>query len=797
MKKSPSFILSLFFTFLLPLLGYGQNNCEGSFTEYFLNSNNIRASFFARGNKFTNGSTSGFLVPYPSPQRLSTIFASSPWIGGYDDAGNLKLAAETYPGYVFKDFSVGPLSFIGVPIDSICGKFDHAWTVYYEDIKMHMLDFYQDFKIDDTIASVFLWPGRGNKYFEKYYGFKLPNDTQGLAPFSDANGNNIYDPENGDYPDPMPHSTNSPIPDQMLWMVFNDVDTNQISGHRPLRFEIHLTAYAFHCQDNEVLNNTIFNSYKIIDRAVSPLDSVFFGMWTDYDLGCSTDDAIGSDSTRNTEFVYNADDEDGDVGLDCTSGADTYAEEPPVQSMTYLSHPMHSFITASPETDTPIEYYRQLNGEWPDGTPVTPEGSGYNPGSGLSPVKFLFSGDPRDTADWTSVKNFPDGGDLRTVSSVYLGRMDPGAVREVITAYMFHYDSAANHLEQITRMNENIDSLIKFLSFQGFACTPFPICDDNDCVWPGDFDNNGIADHRDYLMWGVLNGLTGPERNGLISWRGHYAEDWSNDLQGINAKHGDGDGNGEVNLNDVNINTENFLLKNKNYVDEATYTPGTDIILVANPTIDDQGRIRNFSVRAGHDLQNILGITFEVEYDTSQFRSFIPFQSWPEDTYDLIYRPQYDPSKFIPASYVQTNNTGISIDSNFTFLRMPGSGFSVKPGLPIPDSTVIRLRNLKGIDPEGNDLDLGSIPIVIYRNTTTGISKINEESISIYPNPARSLLYAEVQHEVTGRIINVNGQIIKTCTIVPDAPIDITGLSPGVYFLKMDSIAGAFRFLVY
>lgn len=53
----------------------------------------------------------------------------------------------------------------------------------------------------------------------------------------------------------------------------------------------------------------------------------------------------------------------------------------------------------------------------------------------------------------------------------------------------------------------------------------------DDCVWPGDFDKNGIVDHRDYLMWGVFNSHTGAARDGQISWRGHTGEDWSDTFQ--------------------------------------------------------------------------------------------------------------------------------------------------------------------------------------------------------------------------------------------------------------------------
>ena len=74
---------NLLFTFLLlPIFINAQQNCRGSFTEYYLNSNNIRASFFPRGNKFTDGEQGGFLAPYPSQERLS--FQNDLQIGSED-----------------------------------------------------------------------------------------------------------------------------------------------------------------------------------------------------------------------------------------------------------------------------------------------------------------------------------------------------------------------------------------------------------------------------------------------------------------------------------------------------------------------------------------------------------------------------------------------------------------------------------------------------------------------------------------------------------------------------------------
>ncbi len=800
MKKLNISLYLLCLTSIFPFISSGQENCEGSFTEYLLNSNNIRASFFPRGNKFTSGNGPGFLVPYPLPQKVSTIFASAPWIGGFDDAGNPRGGYETHPNNNSRDFSVGPLTSIGTQFpDTVCGHFDKVWTVFAEDILKHKKDFEEDFILDDTIPAIFGWPAIGNKFFKRFNGFSLPyTGNQGLAPYHDNNQDQIYNPGDGDYPIVYPSSSWPVIPDQIMWMVFNDVVLSDSATERtPARFEFQLTAFAFHCQDNEILNNTVFNSYKIISRSVLSLDSVFFGMWTDYDLGCALDDFVGSDSLRSTEFVYNGDELDGDVGFDCSTGSDTYSGNiPPIQSMTYLSHPMHSFIIYNSNADTPVERYRLLNGNWGDGTPIRPEGDGYDEDPVLNPTRFIYNGDPRDSSSWAATNVFEEGKEVQTVSSVFLGRLDPGSVEIVDLAYTFHNDTTADYLGQMTSMYENIDSLRNIDLFWGEPCTRFPLCLDNDCVWPGDFDKNGIADHRDYLTWAVLNGSTGAERNGLVSWRGHYGEDWNKEIHMINAKYADGDGNGVVELNDIEINNQNFLLTNDAYNEEATYPPGPEIVLTSMPTFDSEGRIRNFKVSTGRVLPDILGVTFEVEFDTSLLRLVTMLPFWPADSNKLTYISGYAPSEYFKVSYVQTDNTGITIDSNITILRALPSSFSLKTGLPIPDSTVIRLRNLKGIDPEGNDLHLGSYELIVYKEGFTGVSNIEKNDLVIYPNPTDGSIFIETDLETDLLIFNMQGQLVrKISKIEIHHPVDLSSLLPGIYLLEETQTGKTFKLI--
>jgi hypothetical protein len=786
--------LFCFFTHVIS----AQENCQGSFTEYYLNSNNIRASFFPRGNKFTDGNNGAFLAPYPSGGKLSTIFASSPWLGGYDDAGNLRLVAETYPTQVSVDFSVGPLNYIGLPHDSICANFDRAWSVNFEDILLHQADFISDGKIDDTIPSIFGWPALGNTNFEKYSGFALPEDhsPQGWAEFEDLNFNNQYEPESGEYPTVRLNGYEF-VPDQILWMVFNDVDPGDTIAPWQMRFEFQLTAFAFHCQDNDVLNNTIFNNYKIINRNVIPLDSIFFGLWTDYDLGCSEDDFMGSDSARHTEFVYNADMVDGDSEGDCTTGDATYGAKPPVQSMTWLSHPMHSFMAFNRMHEIPIDVYRNLNGLWGDGTPMRPHGDGYHQDSSLMTTKFLHHGDPRDTNSWAAVNILDEGLDVRSVSSISLGRLDPGAVAQVLAAYMFHYSPDLGHLEQIAFMQQNIDSIFNMLPKVDQYCSTFLICAQKDCVWPGDFDHNGIADHRDYLMWGVFNGQSGPKRDGLISWRGHPGEDWSEEFVEINAKHGDADGNGIVNEEDIDIHSQNLFLTNRFYTGENQYPIGSDILVTAEPFIDAQGSVKRLNVKTNRPVENLLGLTFEIEFDTSLFE-ISRLNSYQGDTTRLYFDEEFNPNVFKKFAFTKRNHLPVSMDSaSYFFIPFSFNGLRLKSGLPIPDSTILRLRNLKAIDPDGNDLLLGSEPLVVYRDGFVGIEYPTSPKTSVYPNPTDGFIHIEIEKETEAQLYSIQGHLLKVFTVSDlKGPVDVSDLPPGIYILRISASGETLKLVI-
>jgi len=70
--------------------------------------------------------------------------------------------------------------------------------------------------------------------------------------------------------------------------------------------------------------------------------------------------------------------------------------------------------------------------------------------------------------------------------------------------------------------------------------------------------------------------------------------------------------------------------------------------------------------------------------------------------------------------------------------------------------------------------------------------------ISIYPNPVKGILYYScITNEQTLKlsVMDLNGNVIIQRTISNEkGQLDVSGLSPGIYFLQITSVAGVLNY---
>jgi hypothetical protein len=284
----------------------------------YLNINNVNARFSASGSHFYCDSAQ---YEVPKGSGKATIFVNALWIGGKDSLNQLHLAAERFrqgsgwPAGTRPDFYAGPV------MDSIHYSiyqdtvWNYVWNLKKTDIDYHRAHCWEAGYT--PIHDILTWPGNGDVSL---------GQAQKLAPFSDRNGDGIYDPFDGDYPEIRG--------DQALFFIFNDDRGSHLeTGGLKLGVEIHGMAYAFDMPDDSAFKNTVFLNYKLYNRSKNTYDSTLLGIFTDIDLGYANDDYVLCDVERNMFIGYNG------TPVDGTGQSNAYGDSPPAQAVTILGGP--------------------------------------------------------------------------------------------------------------------------------------------------------------------------------------------------------------------------------------------------------------------------------------------------------------------------------------------------------------------------------------------------------------------------------------------------------------------------
>ena len=790
MKKTFLFLSLLLYVYF-PIFA---QDCESPSAQEWINGNNIRAVVSNIGNNFTTASGSaGFLVPFSGEGSPSSIFTQSIWIGGLDPGGNLKLAGQTFEFTEGEtDYYPGPLLNDGDSDLMTCSDWDKVWKVTRFQIEHHQADFADNGIIDQPIAAIMAWPGLDNPHFLQYNGFSFPDVTYGFAPFFDLNGDARYNPLDGDYPY-VPQSTI--LPEEITYTVFNDAGGLHLESMGvPIQIEIHQVNWAFYCSDEEVLNNTLFTSNRFIFKGVEAINDTYVGIWTDFDIGCSEDDYFGSIPQLNTIYAYNADTLDGVLPGSCSGFGIPYDSFPPAQGLTVLNQTLDGTLITNNFPEAPLgasdpnnalEFYELLQGNWKDGSPLTYGGNGYQTGMDTN---FIFPDLPTDSSGWSMLTAGLAGRDLRGIARVKIGDLLPGRVFSIDMAHVWVREDSLDYLGNVTALYEKIPDIQSFYDNQ-FAdiCNQEEFCEE-DCVWPGDTNADGIANHCDLLPIGFALDSVGPTRDGLLNWSPKSAENWLiSSLVNFDQKHVDCDGSGFISENDLNVLNLNYGQTRPGYIPTPdVYIEGPELYMrtTANSDTLDPGA-STFLIGEKIDGLDLRAVAFTLEFDTSflRFGLFITNLAGGLE----IHFPE-DPAgahQFEVALVGETPLDSIS--------RLFGSNVRIRSDLVLPlavDSTVIRIKNIKGYDAQGNLLNIGSTDYTLWvRDETVNTEEQFLKRVEVYPNPSSGRLQLDIPEGGVDQVVvtSIEGKQMMTITNLNPGTLsfDWTAFPSGLYFITL------------
>ena len=301
------------------------------------------------------------------------------------------------------------------------------------------------------------------------------------APYNDVNKNGTYEPD-VDIP-------GIPGAAQTLFTEYTDALSAANYGSAPIGLKISETywAYAY----TGALGNVIYKKVDIIytgtpkSSANSTIDSMYIVQWADPDVGTSSDDFAGCDTSLNLGYAYTAQDQDATyqaagygppaVGYDFLQGVSQYTGNPNDSAIVNVKwrkgykyvnpKPMSSFIYfaaggnwGDPSFDYTgtLEFYNLMRGYRPE--PKYPSAVSFPPGvQDITPNgTYLLDGDPvagTGKLDGNSAAGGDSPGDRRIMVVNGPITMHLGDTAEVVLAMVGGLGT--NNIDAVKQMKQN------------------------------------------------------------------------------------------------------------------------------------------------------------------------------------------------------------------------------------------------------------------------------------------------------------------------------------------------------
>lgn len=297
------------------------------------------------------------------------------------------------------------------------------------------------------------------------------------ALFKDVDGNGQYDPSI-DVP-------GIPGAAQTIFIKYNDSKSSSNYGSPPIGLEVSETywAYAY----SGALGNVIYKKVDIVytgtpnSAANSTIDSMYIVQWADPDLGASTDDYAGCDTSLNLGYTYNSSPVDATyegigspppaAGYDFLQGVSQFTGNPADSAIFNLKwrkgykyvnpKPMSSFayFAAGGTWSDPsfnyngtLEFYNLMRGKLP--TPRYPSGEPFPESvADVTPFgTYLTAGDPV-TGEGKIDGTVDTPGDRRLMVTNGPITMSLGDTAQVVLALVGGFGT--DNLNSITKLREN------------------------------------------------------------------------------------------------------------------------------------------------------------------------------------------------------------------------------------------------------------------------------------------------------------------------------------------------------
>lgn len=394
--------------------------------------NDVSELIYSDGTFFLDKSNNIATYQVPKTGTAKAIYFMNAVAVGRDVNGQIKGAVSDY---THSDFFPGPIATNYTDPTYVSAYAHSIWVVNKYEIVNHITNWNTPGYV--TPASILSWPGNGNT---------ANGEAAMLAPFVDLNNDQVYDPQNGDYP--------LIRGDQAFYCIMNDSKALHPSGSSPVGMELHLMFYQY--ATNDALNYVTFLQSTLINRGTQTLSNLRFGSFVDFDLGNYNDDYIGTAPDHNLAYVYN-----GDLSDENASGLTGYGNLPPAVGVMTLNAPLYSHVALDslPVTATATAYENVLSGLALDGATINDDNGQATP--------YSYYGDP---AGWNESTAGNPPGDRKSILGFAPQNFAPGAILCYDYAIIYARSSGGQLFDCVDSLGQVADFVQNFYDTQGFPC---------------------------------------------------------------------------------------------------------------------------------------------------------------------------------------------------------------------------------------------------------------------------------------------------------------------------------------
>jgi hypothetical protein len=324
-----------------------------------------------------------------------------------------------------------------------------------------------------------------------------------------------------------------------------------------------------------------------------------------------------------------------------------------------------------------------------------------------------------------------------------------------------------------------------------------------DCVWPGDADNNNVVNNLDIFALGLGAGMAGPQRSVVSNiFIDQVALPWiGNQISGANWKHADCNGDGIIDENDTTAISHNYSQLHAKLKSQNT---NALVSLTISPDTIFNNTIATATISLGTatiPLDSVYGIAFTFNYDvmavdTDSVSITIP-SSWlfaGSTEYWNIYK-QFKSNGKMDVGLVRHNHIGKSGFGDIAIINLdittddlagkPTDFASYIMNCTLSDVTVINLLGEKVPVIIKND------SAIVMHESANGISQIQRSILKVSPNPVSSILTCQFANLPINfnelYIFDMLGNLVLQQQLKSNksASVNVSDLTSGIYLIKV------------